>query len=678
MADGVCTRRFLLLIAALTGITLAAARFRARRPDSPAPPAEPPIVARLRAELKLGPVLAAEAALQQRPGDPAARLHLADLCAASGDPVGVALALFPLVDRDLRPRALPGHSLATPALEAAELSTRYARACIRIGWLDEAARIIEGSPSVPFQLALAAARASHGEGPRAMVLLQPLEARGMSPEQWLDGAMTWYDCRRPDRAAEWAEKAVGRKGEDERLPAGSRSSEPASQAALVRARCLLAAGKPEAASHVLPVGMPGEGEDGYLAYWRARAALRGVDPRARAAGQEQMARLAAAEPENAPAAFDAGRALLAAGAAGRALPFLSRAAVSGYQEVLCYDLLRRAYERLGRRAEALWAGARALIARGQSGPAIAALRRGLELEPRKPLAYLDLAESLQAEGRPAEAVAALEKGQKVAPDSLEIRLLKAKLLLLLERTGDVVRELEAATALDPRRANEPLGNLGTVYFDSQQYDRALPVLERAVQIERADAHSQFYLGRTYARRIEEPGQAEKAVEHLLRAAMLQPDYARPWFNTASVLQRMGYPTEAAACLRRAIAGDPASDAPYPLLAQILQVQGRSDERRLVLRQFAAVRGHDLQRTGLEKETRDHPGDAARRFALGDLLLREGRPRQALPELLVATGRRPEQKAWWSRLADACALLGFDDLRQEAEGRSGGQGPIVPR
>src|SRR5262249_11887948 len=160
-----------------------------------------------------------------------------------------------------------------------------------------------------------------------------------------------------------------------------------------------------------------------------------------------------------------------------------------------------------------------------------------------------------------------------APGNLEIRLLKAKLLLFLERTGDVVRELEAAAALDPRRANEPLGNLGTVYFDSQQYDRALPPLERAVQIEPADAHSQFYLRRASAGRMEEPGQAETAVEHLLRAALLQPDYARPWFTTASALQRMGDPAGAAACLRRAIAGDPRSDAPYPLLAQILQVQG---------------------------------------------------------------------------------------------------------
>ncbi len=93
------------------------------------------------------------------------------------------------------------------------------------------------------------------------------------------------------------------------------------------------------------------------------------------------------------------------------------------------------------------------------------------------------------------------------------------------------------------------------------------------------------------------------------------------------------------------------------------VQG---ERRLILRMYAATRDHDLKRTGLEKETREHPQDAERRYALGDLLLREGRPRMALPELLAAAGQRPGWKQAWARLADACALLDYDHLRAEAE------------
>src|SRR5207237_7686326 len=115
------------------------------------------------------------------------------------------------------------------------------------------------------------------------------------------------------------------------------------------------------------------------------------------------------------------------------------------------------------------------------------------------------ARALHAEGRVGEAVTVLERAQKVVPGSVDVSLLKARLLLQLERVPDVVRELTTAAALDPKRANEPLGNLGTVYYDSQQFDRALPVLQQAVQIEDADAHSHFYLGQIDARRLEEPG-----------------------------------------------------------------------------------------------------------------------------------------------------------------------------
>jgi tetratricopeptide (TPR) repeat protein len=407
--------------------------------------------------------------------------------------------------------------------------------------------------------------------------------------------------------------------------------------------------------------------DPRLEFWRGRAEARCADPALRTAGRERLARLAAADPGNGAAAFEAGRAFLISGEPEPAIDLLSRAAVSGYQELLCYELLSRAYAKRGRAAEALWAQARARLARGEFASAAAALRRSVSLDPSKPMAYVDRARALQADGKLTEALTVLEQAQKTAPGNLDVSLLKAQLLLHLERVPAVIRELEAAAALDPRRANEPLGNLGTVYFDSQQYDRAIPPLERAVQIEDADAHSHFYLGRIYAREQEEPGRAEKALIHLLRAAQLQPDYSRPWMAAASVLQRMGTLPEAAACLRRAIAGESASDAPYVRLGQLLQRQGRFPERRLILQRYAAIRDHDLTRTTLEKQTRDNPKDADRRYALGELLLREGQPEKALPELLVAAGRRPAWRQARLRLADVCALLGFDDMREEAEG-----------
>lgn len=600
----------------------------------------PAAIARVRAELALGPVLAAEAALRRQPDEPEVRLRLASACAGSGDPAGAVLALFPIK-------------------ENSGLIAQYAGQCLRVGWLDEAAAALRRlpAPAARTRLDLAAACAVHGQAERAGSLLRALGREKLAPDEWLDGAITWYHCRRLEQAVQWARRGVAKAREN-----------PAARAAL--AHCLLASGQPEAALQALPPLLP---SSSLIDYWRALAEVRCADAALQTTGRERLARLAE-EVGDAPAAFEAGRALLLAGDPGRAAPLLSRAAVGGYQEALCYALLSRAYQRLGRPAEALWARGRSQVFRGHYAEAAALLRRSLDRDASKPSVYIDLAWALSSDGKAREALAVLQQGEQAAPTSLDIRLLKARLLLHLERVPDVIREMTAAAALDPKRANEPLGNLGTVYYDSQQFDRAVPVLERAVQLEPGDAHSHFYLGRIDARRSEEPGRAEKAIDHLLRAALMQPDYSRPWMEAAAVLQRRGYLSEAAACLRRAIDGECQSDAPYVRLAQILRLQGRLPECRLVMKEYAAFRDHDLTRTGLEKETRDNPKDAERRCALGDLLLREGRPEQALPELLAAAGMRPKWKQAQSRLADVCALLGYDDLREEAE-RAAARGAV---
>src|SRR5438309_559263 len=49
-------------------------------------------------------------------------------------------------------------------------------------------------------LELAAACAAHGEAERAVSLLTALQREGpeqLGMDEWLDGAVTWYQCRRP-------------------------------------------------------------------------------------------------------------------------------------------------------------------------------------------------------------------------------------------------------------------------------------------------------------------------------------------------------------------------------------------------------------------------------------------------------------------------------------------------
>src|SRR4051794_36445526 len=92
------SHRVRLLLAALVLLALVAVLRHAgtRRPRLPDPRSA--LLLDVRRQLALDRVLAAEAALLQAPDDPQVRLRLADACAASGDPVGAALALAPLVE----------------------------------------------------------------------------------------------------------------------------------------------------------------------------------------------------------------------------------------------------------------------------------------------------------------------------------------------------------------------------------------------------------------------------------------------------------------------------------------------------------------------------------------------------------------------------------------------------
>src|SRR5260370_26133768 len=92
-------------------------------------------------------------------------------------------------------------------------------------------------PPARARLDLAAAYAARGEAAGAVRVRAAVEREKperLSMDEWLDGAMTWYQCRRPQRASQWARRGAAKQPRN-----------LAAQAVL--ARCLLAAGQPEAA-----------------------------------------------------------------------------------------------------------------------------------------------------------------------------------------------------------------------------------------------------------------------------------------------------------------------------------------------------------------------------------------------------------------------------------------------
>ena len=598
-------------------------------------PSVSPLVKEVRSELSLAQVAAAEAELTRR-DTPAVRRRMADACDATVDHAGAALALFPLV----------------PSGDD-RLREEFINHCLAISWLDEANSVYRTlpSPSPAVTLQLARGYARHGERRQAAQLLETLTPQAKLADNWLGGATLWLQLRQPEQAIQWAEHGVTQSADGR-------------EATLLLARCLFAAGHyRQLIKRLQDAGIT---EEPAAEFWIGRALLRSNSPNDRQQGIERLSRFTADHTDQAVAAFDLGRALLETGKPAPATRFLTQAMEADYQSVLCYPLLARAYAQLGMRRESCWAQGRACLFRGDFSGAQVQFRTSLEIDPSKPAAYLDLAKAYAADLKPQQALAVLERAQKTIPGNLEISLLKASLLGRLERVQEEITELENATALSVQRANEPLGELGKLYYGSQQYDRAIVTLKRAVQLESGDALSHFYLGLCYSRRTENPADATLAVTHLLHTAHAQPDYHYPWINAGSVLLRLNHLSEAAACFRRAIDGDSRWDGPYFSLAQTLQRQNRPQERALLLRLYARARRLEAERSRLEVEAGRRPRDARVRFAMGDRMLRDGRAREAFDELYQAVALRPGWKEAEVRYADACSLLEYEDLQREAE------------
>ncbi len=188
-------------------------------------------------------------------------------------------------------------------------------------------------------------------------------------------------------------------------------------------------------------------------------------------------------------------------------------------------------------------------ARREPDAAEASYRKWIELNPRAPLGYLRLARlHITARNDPARAVTALEEGRKAIPGNRELTLQLAE---LYEQTGQVdqaIREYERVLSANPRddlAANnlamvlitykaDPanldraltlaqrfehsnnaafVDTLGWAHYVRGDYAKALPVLQKAVELAPKEPLLQYHLGMAYYR----GGNADLAKRHLQEA-----------------------------------------------------------------------------------------------------------------------------------------------------------------
>lgn len=122
-----------------------------------------------------------------------------------------------------------------------------------------------------------------------------------------------------------------------------------------------------------------------------------------------------------------------------------------------------------------------------------------------------------------------------------------------ETWAEAAAAYERVLATDPHRT-DALINLGTLYYEQANLDKAAECFRRAVEHEPGSALAHFNLGSL----LDEEGHIAEARNHLEKAVHLDPSHADTHYNLAFVYEKLGAFREARRHWQRYVELDPAS------------------------------------------------------------------------------------------------------------------------
>jgi tetratricopeptide (TPR) repeat protein len=263
-----------------------------------------------------------------------------------------------------------------------------------------------------------------------------------------------------------------------------------------------------------------------------------------------------------------------------------------------------------------------------------------------------------AAGRAREALAAAHKALESSPrdpDALYV------LGLAHQRCGDLAaaeQRLKQAIAADASAACFHAA-LGNVLQDRGALDEAIKAYRRALRLQPALAEAHNDLGTAYFAR----GDSARAAESYRSATALAPLHAVAWANLSAVCRKLGLPREARQAaqqeLKARLSGwlrrrrrHPAEEALQGgnarLAARLLGESPTGVRERVLLARARYRLGLPVDEQALAAD----PNDADALLVLGEIALKDGRPRDAEGWLRRSLELDPRQARTWIRLGDA--------------------------
>ncbi len=232
---------------------------------------------------------------------------------------------------------------------------------------------------------------------------------------------------------------------------------------------------------------------------------------------ERFDAVLAQDPANRFALVRSGVALLAAGAANRAVPRLARAVERGPGD-----------------PEARAALAQALVRVGRPADAVTHAMEAARLQPRRAAAWADLGSALGQAKRIPEAVEALESAAALEPEDPALAARLAFALHAAGRIPDAARELERSASLSKEQFRHS-GALGILLADLGRTDEARRWLAASIRGEGDFAQAKFRLALIEAAR-KDPESARRALAEAVAASPALRARARQEPTLAALLR----------------------------------------------------------------------------------------------------------------------------------------------
>jgi tetratricopeptide (TPR) repeat protein len=322
---------------------------------------------------------------------------------------------------------------------------------------------------------------------------------------------------------------------------------------------------------------------------------------------------------------------------------------------------------------------------------IEAFTAAVQVRPRDERARIALADVFAAAGKRAEAQQTLTETIAILPESGQAHYRMARLYQSQSLVSRAIEELERAASCSPLVGLDALyETLGGLYATQADFDRASAAYRKRIDVNPNNDEAHRKLGEIYALQ----GHDDAALAEFAIAERLNRNGAETFAEAAQAYLRANRFADAVRVAQRALALDPANQKARFSLGTSLVRLGRTDEGRRELDFFqreiddaADARRRVLEANTLERDAAraEGAGDFATAVSLlqravdvspeharleldlGRMLVKAGRPGDALPHL--AKANESDDRAEIHEIAaEAYEALGQADARAREETR----------